>query len=88
MPWTITAIALAGALVALSLRLAVTCSDNMIGGLVILAVASVLLGSVVGVRVAQSPGWQLVVSLFIGFPLSLGLGFAWLYFNFASCITF
>jgi hypothetical protein len=88
MPWTITAIALVGALVALSLRLAVTCSDNTIGGLVILAVASVLLGSVLGVRVADSPGWQLAASLFIGFPLSLGLGLAWLYLNFAHCITF
>ena len=88
MTWTIVAVVLGGALVALSLRLAVTCSDDMIGGLVILAVASVLLGSVLGVRAAESPGWRLVASLFMGFPIWLGLGLAWLYLNFAHCITF
>src|SRR5438128_12654227 len=87
-PWTITAIGLGGALAALSLRLAFSCSDDMIGGLMILAVASVLLGSVLGVRAAESPGWQLVASLFMGFPLWLGLGLVWLYLNFKHCITF
>ena len=88
MPWTIIAMTLGGALAALSLRLAVSCSDNMIGGLVILAVASVLLGSVVGVRAARSPGWQLLASLFMGFSLWLGLGLAWLYLSFEHCWTF
>lgn len=88
MPRTITALALGGALVALSLRLAVACSDDMIGGLVILAVASVLLGSVLGVRAAKSPGGQVVASLFMGFPIWLGLGLVWLYINFEHCITF
>jgi hypothetical protein len=88
MPWTIIAMTLGGALAALSLWLAVSCSGDMIGGLAVLAVASVLLGSVLGVRAGGSPGGQLVASLVIGFPLWLGLGLAWLYLNFAHCITF
>ena len=88
-PWTIGAGALGVLLLGLSLRLAFECgAGEQTAAAVLLVGASLLLGSAIGVRVAQSILGRLAATLVIGVLIAPGLGVLWFFLSFDHCFVF
>jgi hypothetical protein len=76
-------------LLATSLRLAFECgAGDETTGVVLLVAAALLLGSAIGVRVAQSILGRVAASLLLGVLIGPGFGLLWFYLAFDHCFVF